>query len=263
MRAIAVPWKLLCRILLVIALPALASAQPPITAPVATVEEPEEEVRAPSFLQMAVMIFGGGSTYGMEELNKRDEEIFNVLFGPIVPGASPPKIERGMSGGAGLRLVLADRFVVDAAYERLLASTDFGGETVTWDISAPADAMTFMLGYDLVPSPNTRFGFGAGLGKYYSRMSSSFDWTGPMSPQEEILIQQLEDALTADIEGSTWGHQFEAFFEVRASPTVHVNGIAGYRKAKLGDGTVNGEPAIELDWSGFRGYIGFSYYFRT
>ena len=202
-------------------------------------------------VQVGVSVFGGYNSYGMEDVNDFIDAINDGLAGS---GYEMDEISSGWGYGAGLRLRPSGTILLALDYERLTASSElsvFGG---TAKLDAPANAFMGTVFYLFPSASRARIGVGAGLGYYTSSGSVGADSSGV--------------GFELDMEGSGIGFHGLAAVDVGISPTVHLEGMAGYRLAETGDLEVAGETAYNadgeeavLDWSGFMSRLGLTFYF--
>lgn len=247
--------------------PAGAQAPPPVTEIVSSAPEEEEvEVKELPFWHFGASFFAGAGTYKMEDVNQDTSVFTDVVLRPYLPGIGFDEITGGTSFGGGVRCIIDDRFLVAVDYERLTGSTEFGGLIVSSNTSVGAHAVLYTVGIDLLPKRGVRFGFGGGVGQYFSRMKRSFE-------------SQLNwPSFDVSIDGDTIGSHYVSFFEYQLTERTHVSALAGYRRATIDIPTIDGEtvyrvgdpprdvfpadgePVGPIDWSGFMGRIGLAWY---
>jgi hypothetical protein len=273
----------------------------PARAQITTLEEaaPVVETLEPfPWLVIGATGFGGLHTYGMQEMN----EAIELLNADITqPGVKMSTFSGGGSAGVGLRAILKERLVVEAAFERLFGSHEIGGITAKSKISVPADAYLVTLGWDLLKKRRVGFGVEAGAGYY--------DANGEQVLTETNLAEVESTLGTVRLDGTGTGVHVGAYLERGLSGHIWVNFFAGYRNARVkdleitgldrirepdlqqsrsitlavaecpdcpdadGDGIVDSVPegakvtlrggGEELDWSGFMGRMALTWYLNA
>jgi len=265
----------------------LVGAASSARAQITTIQEAqpiELDEEKPPFFLFGVSVLGGMALYDMQDLNQAIEVINAEIAEQGSFGIKFDSLDNGGSLGARLRAVVADRVVVDAEYERFMASRHVGGVTSESKIETPADVIGGTLGYDLLSSPNLRWGFGIGFAWYSSRAEQVITETLASQDQRELGRIKLE--------GSTVGPHYEMFFETRFTDRLFVGLSGGYRQAKIKNLDIKGLDEVEpprsdtafisvpvaeedavdptivrlkgggdsIDWSGLYGRVSMTYY---
>jgi len=258
-------------LLLPLAAPFRAAAQPPISGPIELPEEStaEEDEEGPRFVSIRLALFGSAGTYSMNEFNQNIDRL--TIVARQQWGAPEIKLDRitgGIGGGAGLHAFFRDKIFFAAEYENLQGVSDVGGRLGRSDIQVPATAILGTLGY-CIYSQNVKFGFAAGGGKYDADGSAEF-------------IVNEETVEKYSLKGDTIGTHFVAFVDTPILGKFRVTAMAGYRGAKIDDPEVTQEvfipeeeplpgepkpddrfpiqgPGSSLDWSGFMARIALAY----
>ena len=195
--------------------------------------------------------FAGYNTYNMDDMNDVIDDVNDLLTGS---GYEVDEITSGFSFGAGVRIRPSAPFLIALDYERLNTSTDLSLFDLSFELDVPANAFTGTAIYLFPSESRARFGIGAGLGYYSSSGSFSAD-------SSSVGVE-------ADVEGSGIGFHGVGAVDVAVSPTVHLEGMAGYRIAETDDLEVAGSPLFTtegeeatLDWGGFMSRLGLTLYF--
>jgi hypothetical protein len=258
-------------LLLPLAGPFRAAAQPPISGPIQLPEtsEEEEEGAGPPFVTIRLAAFGSAGTYAMTEFNQNIDDLTAVARDQW--GAPEIKLDRitgGIGGGAGLHAFFRDKVFFAAEYELVQGTSDVGGRLGRSDIQVPATAILGTLGY-CIYSKNVKFGFAAGGGKYEADGSAEF-----------IVDQEVVEKYS--MKGDTIGMHFVSFVDTPILGRFRVTAMAGYRGAKIDDPEVTQEVFVpeeeplpgdpkppdrfpiygegsSLDWSGFMARIALGY----
>ena len=116
-------------ILLLLLLPAVASAQPPpITTRIEAPAEIEEEEEPRSALRVGVSLFGTAGTYSMQEFNKRiDDATILIRDQWGAPEIRLDTIEGGVGYGVGILAFWRNTVMLALDYERVGGKSDVGG----------------------------------------------------------------------------------------------------------------------------------------
>jgi hypothetical protein len=201
--------------------------------------------------QFGIAGFAGYNSYGMDDVNELIDEVNDAFAGT---GYEMDEISSGFAFGGGLRIRPSSQVLVAIDYERLSASSDLSIFDASIELDVPANGFTGTALYFFPSTSRARFGIGAGLGYYTSSGSLSADSSGI--------------GFEVDVEGSGIGFHGLAAADVGISPTVHLEGMAGYRFAETSDLEIAGETAYNLDgeeatldWSGFMSRVGLTFYF--
>jgi hypothetical protein len=258
----------------------------PVAAQITTLQEAptviETDEPLPT-LMYGLTALGSFSTYDMLKVNEAlaivNEEITQ-------PGVSFSNFERGATFGGGIRVMYKEKLIAQIDFERLLANQKIGGITAESEIRLPADAIMFTLAYDMMKARRAGFGVAAGIGRYEAK-------------GEQIITEtDIEDEQTVlgtiELGGTGIGFHGGAFFEAALAGHIWFNFFAGYRGAHVDELEITGledlqEPAQDqtrsiaaplaevqsdgtvtlrsngrsLDWSGFMGRAGLTWYFNA
>ncbi|MEZ5066207.1 MAG: hypothetical protein R3B81_15885 [bacterium] len=185
--------------------------------------------------------------------------------------------------GGGVRAIVKSRLLVEAIYEHVSQSETIGGISAKNQVEVPASALMVSLGWDFLKSKrDTRFGFLAGLGRYDSQAKQTLS---EGRNDQDFTLGVIE------LKGKSWGSHYAMFFEKNVSDHMFIHARATYRVARVTDPEITGLDALvdpvneqafvavpvveetadgprlrrggtELDWSGFDGQVGFTYYFN-
>jgi hypothetical protein len=240
-------------------------------------------------------VFGAFGTLGMSGFNESivvmNNEIRQQGTEVAMDGFS-----KFLGAGGGFRSVIRGRIVFDAVWERFGESQSVGGLSARNEIEVPADSYQFTVGWDFLKSArDMRFGFAAGVGYYESHAKQTLS---EARSGEDILLGTLD--LKGSSWGSQYklffetgvsDHVFlyaEATWRVAKVKDVEITGLAdivepeneqAFVAVPIGeavdaDGNVvaaDSPEAVgvqlrgggnELDYSGFEGRVGFTYYFN-
>ena len=201
--------------------------------------------------QFGVSVFGGYDSYSMDDANELIDAVNDALAGS---GYEMDEISSGFAYGGGIRIRPSGplRFALD--YERLNASSELSIFDFNFKLDVPANAFTGTAIYVFPSTSKAQFGIGAGVGYYKCSGSLGADSSGV--------------GIETDVEGSGVGFHGAGALDVAMSPTVHLEGMAGYRFAHTSDVEVGGETAFNsdgeeatIDWSGFMSRVGLTFYF--
>ena len=196
-------------------------------------------------------VHGSFNTYAMKHVN--DElDAFNATDAT----ANFDNITNGFTGGINLRLWANTNWLFTAGWEPLfgnsesaVADADELGNPGNIKIDTNAQSLQIGASY-FFPSESTgKFGIGAGLGWYLANGEREMSPTGLAASTEEV-------------KGSGVGFHFLGQGEWAVSPGFAVTGAAGYRIAKVEKLEVDGieDPDLDIDYSGFMGRVGLSFY---
>lgn len=258
-------------LLVTLALPLGAAAQPPISGPIQLPESTEDEEAAagPPFVSVRVALFGSVGTYAMKEFNENiDLLTISAREQWGVPEIKLARISGGIGGGAGLHAFFRGKVFVAAEYEQLTGTSDVGGRLGSSDIQVPATAYLGTLGY-CIYAKDVRFGFGVGGGRYEADGSAEF----------VVLGETVEKY---SMKGNTIGQHYVSFVDTPLLGKFRVTAMIGYRAAHLDDPEVvqevfvpeteplPGDPppparfpiegeGSSLDWSGFMARLALAY----
>jgi len=258
-------------LLLPLAAPFRAAAQPPVTGPIQLPESSadEEEAARPPFISLRLALFGSVGTYSMMELNENIDRL--TIVARQQWGAPEIKLDRitgGIGGGAGIHAFFRDKIFFAAEYENLSGTSDVGGRLGSSLIEVPATAYLGTLGY-CIYSRNVKFGFAAGGGRYEADGSAAF-------VVDEETVEQYS------MKGDTIGMHYVAFVDTPLLNKFRITAMVGYRGAKIDDPEVTQEVFVpedpplpgdpkppdrfpiegqgsSLDWSGFMARIALAY----
>jgi hypothetical protein len=281
---------------------ALLALSGPAAAQITTLEESgpitDDYVEPYPLFVVGLTAFGGFGSVAMDDLN----EALVVVNGQILAQGTAVKFDDFtgfLAYGGGIRSIVKGRILLEAIYERQTQDQSVGGITAENIIEIPVDSFLFTLGYDFLGSRrDTRFGFGLGVGHYDSKVKQTLTET----PQSEDTYTLGTVDIEGTGWGSHYIMFFEknitekffisAQFGYRSAKVsdIELKGLGdisdprseqAFVSVPIGvctdaDGNVvacdgsEGEPVgtrlkgggTELDWSGFEGRVGFTYYFN-
>lgn len=220
-------------LLLPLAAPHRAAAQPPISGPIQLPEssEDDEEAAGAPFVTVRLALFGSVGTYSMSELNENiDRLTISAREQWGVPEIKLERITDGVGGGAGLHAFFRDKIFFAAEYENLVGTSDVGGRLGSSLIEVPAIAYLGTLGY-CIYAEDVKFGFAVGGGRYKAEGSAEFI-------VDEDVVEKYK------MTGTTIGQHYVAFVDTPLLGKFRVTAMVGYRGAKLDDPDVTQEVFI-------------------
>ncbi len=238
-------------------------------------------------IRFGVSVFGGYGRYQMTDVNKHTQAVFNVVNTNLAASSEPGRVTLGeLNGGAdfggGIRAWVARDILVSAEYERLLTKVSndgtAGGANYHAEVKAPADAFTLTGAYLLPSSAKARFGLGAGVGYFHTKMTSDLTAGGlPVTDYDLGTNPANEPILTPEAKGHGFGFHGLLLMDLAVTLQIHGDVRAGYRYAKtseLKDSRTDQvvyvvDPATGLDttkklnadWSGVFARAGVTYFF--
>jgi hypothetical protein len=222
--------------LALLVLPALAvlllAGVRPAGAQITTLEEAPTVVESEEPLPFAMIGLVGIGCFNTYDMLKVNEAIELLNRDISQPGVKFEQFSKGGSFGGGVRVILKERLMLDATWERVYASQDIGGTTAKSSIAMPADAYLFTVGWDLMTKRRAAFGPAVGVGWYDAKGEQVITET-PVG-QDEITVGTLE------MTGTALGVHGGAYFESALAGHVWVNAFAGYRGAKVDDLEIGG-----------------------
>lgn len=191
-------------------------------------------------------LIGGYGRYAMEDVN-RGIRVINTMIAET--GLAMDEVNGGPHFGFGVRYAVTPSIVLAADYQRLRGRTEVGDYSASIELDLPANA--FLASITAYTSPyapgRARIGIGGGLGYYVSAATETDAITGVGYG-------------TTEWEGSSLGFHGFIGLELAASRSVSIEGLVGYRYARL-EPEINGvDLGADLDWSGVMGQVGLTVY---
>lgn len=171
-----------------------------------------------------VGVHGSLSTFGMSDVNDDIGSVNSSLAGT---GLAMDEIHGGFGLGGSFGVEFRGPFSAGVGYERLFASTDVGDFSGSLKYDLPANAYRAFAQYSFVEGPTATWSLGAGLGAVSEAGKVTLTVTGVGSD-------------SAHLKGS--GPMFELYAggDAWANPQLALSGAVGFRYAKIGEITVDG-----------------------
>lgn len=213
----------------------------PAFAQITTLEEAPEIIETEEPLPAVVVgvsLLGSFNTYSMRALN-RALELMNEDI--TQPGVKFDRFSRGASMGGALRVILKERIIVEAGWERVLSAETIGG-TSTNELDLSSNAYMFTLGWDMMKKRRVGFGPAVGVG-YYDTIGKQVILETPVG-EDERTVGQL------DLAGNTLGMHVGVMFETAITGHVWANAFMGYRNAKISDLEIGGFRELSQRFNG-------------
>ncbi len=232
-RALALAPALLVAVGLLAGRPAFAQ----ITTLEAAPEIIESEEPLPTVV-FGVSLLGSFNTYSMRALN-RALELMNADI--TQPGLKFDRFSRGASMGGAVRVIVKERLVVEAGWERVLSAETIGG-TSTNELDVSSNAYMFTVGWDMMKKRRVAFGPAVGVGYY--------DTIGEQSILETPVGEDERTVGTLELSGNTLGMHAGVMFETAITGRVWANMFAGYRNAKISDVEIAGFRELSETFNG-------------
>ena len=195
-------------------------------------------------------IQGSLATFGMSDVN---DDIGNVNSGLAGTGLSMDEIHGGFGVGASGGIEFRGPFSAGVGYERLFASTDVGDFSASLKYDLPANVYRGFAQYAFVEGPTTTWALGSALGIVSEAGKVTLTVTGVGSD-------------SAHLKGSGPLVELFAAGDAWASPQLALSGSVGFRYAKVGEVTVDGNTLYTpngdkytVDYTGLYARIGMKF----
>jgi len=229
-------------------------------------------------IRFGVSAFGGYNRCQMTDLNKHVQFVLNevdVALASTGGRVTLDGIGHGTGLGGGLHAWATENVLVCAEYERLFAKTSkdetSAGTAYHTELTAPANGFTLTGAY-FIPSPSkARFGLGAGVGYYSTKVTADLSSDGrPATDVDLGLGTTGEPILTSELKGHGFGVHGLGIMDYAATREVHLDLRVGGRYAKTAqlEDKTTGEvltnahgKKVKADWSGPFARLGFTFLF--
>lgn len=172
----------------------------------------------------------GGSTYAMGDVNDEVGAINSALAGT---GLSMDEVTTGLNFGLAFGLDVGSGFAVGLGYDHLSARTEVGDYSGSIEYDLPANLLRGFGRYSFESAGKVTGFLEASLGRVTSAGSITVSATGYGSQ-------------SGDIDGSGVAFEGAGGMSIWATPQFAFTGMAGFRRAEVGEVEVDGMPAYDV-----------------
>jgi hypothetical protein len=183
----------------------------------------------------------GASTYSMEDVNETVGQINAFLAGS---GLSMDEVNNGLNYGLAFGLDFSNGFSAGVGYDMLTGNSKVSDASGSIEYDLPSNLLRGFGRYAFQSTGKAKGFLEASLGRVSSSASATLSVVG--DPPEKD-----------DFEGSAVAFEGGGGMSYWFSPQFAFTGSAGYRRAKIEDITVDGDPAYNasgdnysIDYSG-------------